>query len=129
MKVFVVWLDSKSAHIFELKTSGIEKSVVEKDNFDLHNRHKNDQHSDSHTKPFFKNVVIKVKDAEQLLIMGPGLAKNHLKNYIDEHEAHTLANKIIGLEDLESFEHKTEKQMLAAVRKFFVSYNLFNNPI
>jgi stalled ribosome rescue protein Dom34 len=129
MKDFVVWLDSKSAHIFALKASGIEKSVVNKDNKDLHKRHKNDQHQDSHTKPFFKDVVNEIKDAERLLIMGPGLAKNHLQDYIKEHQPHTLAKNIVGLESLDSFEHETEKQMFAAVRNFFASYDLLERPI
>ena len=48
MKNFVVWMDSKNAHVFDLKTSGIEKSIINKSKKDHHRRHKNDLHTDSH---------------------------------------------------------------------------------
>jgi hypothetical protein len=61
--------------------------------------------------------------------MGPGLAKNHFKDHLASHQANTLAKKIIGMETIEGFEHKTENQMLASARKFFKTYDLFNSPI
>ncbi|MFZ4403035.1 MAG: hypothetical protein ACOYOK_02940 [Pseudobdellovibrionaceae bacterium] len=129
MKDFVVWLDSKNAHVFAMKTTGIEKSIVSKSEKDHHTRHKNDKHKDSHSEHYYNQLADKLKDADQLLIMGPGLAKNHFKDHLTTHQKHTLATKIIGLEKMESFEHKTEKQMLAKAHKFFKTYDLYHNPI
>lgn len=119
MKNFVVWLDSKNAHVFAMKESGIEKIIVSKDDIDHHSRHKNDRHRDNNAEHYFKSLSKSLKGADQVLLMGPGLAKKHFKDHLSTHEANILAKKIIGLENMESFEHKTEKQMLAKARKFF----------
>lgn len=129
MKDFVVWLDSKKAHVFAMKTTGIEKSIVSKTEKDHHTRHKNDQHKDSNSEHYFSELSKKLKGADQILLIGPGLAKNHFNEHLSTHEANILAKKIIGLEKMESFKHKSEKQMLAKARKFFRTYDLFHNPI
>ena len=129
MKDFVVWLDSKNAHVFAMKTSGVEKSVVSKSDKDHHTRHKHDMRSDSNSEHYYRDLAAKLKGADQLLLMGPGQAKKHFKDHLTTHQANTLAKKIIGIENLESFEHKTEKQMMATAHKFFKTYDLFHNPI
>ncbi len=129
MNDFIVWLDSKKAHVFALKMTGIEKYIIKKNDKDHHTRHKNDLHKDNHAAQYYDAVAEKLKGAGQLLIIGPGLAKNNFKEHLKSHQTHTLAKKIIGLEKMESFEHKSEKQMMAKAHKFFKTYNLFNNPI
>lgn len=129
MKNFVVWLDSKNAHVFAMKTTGMEKTIVSKNEIDHHTRHKKDKHKDSNADHYFTDLAKNLKGADQVLLMGPGLAKNHFKDHLTTHQANTLAKKIIGLEKIESFEHKTEKQMMAQAHKFFKTYDLFNNPI
>jgi stalled ribosome rescue protein Dom34 len=129
MNDFVVWLDSKDAHVFAMKTTGIEKSIVSKSEKDHHTRHKNDKHKDSHSDHYYRDLAKKLKGADQILLIGPGLAKNHFKDHLTTHEANLLAKKIIGLENMESFAHKTEKQMMAKANQFFRKYDLFHNPI
>jgi stalled ribosome rescue protein Dom34 len=122
---YVIWLDSEKAQIFSLKTSGIEKSHLEKGGVDHHSRHNNDRHEDSDQEHFFRDLAVKVKDAQKLLVMGPGLAKNHFKSHLETHAAN-LAKKIIGIENSD---HPTDNQILAAARKFYQKYDLFNDPI
>jgi stalled ribosome rescue protein Dom34 len=129
MKDFVVWLDSKNAHVFAMKPSGIEKSIVRKSDKDHHTRHKKDQHRNSNEEHYYSDLAKELKGADQVLLMGPGLAKNRFKDHLSTHEANILAKKIIGMERMESFEHKTEKQMLAKAHKFFRKFDLFQNPI
>ena len=129
MKDFVVWLDSKNAHVFAMKTSGIEKSVVKKSDKNHHTRHKNDQHKDSNAEHYYQSLAKKLEGADHLLLIGPGLAKIHFKDHLSTHQANTLAKKIVGMENSESFEHQTENELLAMAHKFFKSYNLFNSPI
>ncbi len=129
MNDFVVWIDSKNAHVFAMKTTGIEKLTVKKSDKNHHTRHKNDKHRDSNSEHYYSELAEKLKGADQILIMGPGLAKNHFKDHLTAHQSNTLAKKIIGLEKMESFEHKTEKQMMAKAHQFFKTYNLFHNPI
>jgi stalled ribosome rescue protein Dom34 len=122
----VIWLDSGIAEIFALKVSGIEKSHLKKTGVDHHTRNKKDSHGDPDLEHFFRDLAIKVGDAKELLIMGPGLAKNHFKTHLETHHANGLAKKIVGMEVCD---HPTENQILAIARKFFKTYDLFNNPI
>ncbi|MDH4468236.1 MAG: hypothetical protein QE271_09265 [Bacteriovoracaceae bacterium] len=124
MNDFVVWLDSKNAHVFSLKSTGVEKSIVSKSDFDHHTRHKNDRHTDSNADHYYHELADKLKDADTILLMGAGLAKNHFQDHLISHHAHTLAKKIIGMEPMESFEHASEKQMIANARDFFQGNHL-----
>jgi stalled ribosome rescue protein Dom34 len=122
MKDFVVWMDHQNAHVFALKTGGAEKSVVKNKTKKFLARNKHDPKIDGNAEHYYKDLAKQLMGADHILLMGPGLAKKHLQNYLNEHQAKTLAKKIIGLENFESFEHKTEKQMLAKAGKFFKSY-------
>ncbi len=126
MADYVIWLDSEKAQIFSLKPSGIEKSHLEKKGMDHHTHNKRDNHSDTASEHFFRDLAIKLKNAEKLLILGPGLAKNHFKSHLEKHHNGDLAKSIIGIENSD---HPTENQILAAARKFYRTYDLFNEPI
>ena len=126
MSDYEIWLDSEKAKIFALKTTGIEGRYLEKKVIDHHTSNKKDHHGDPNTKRFFQELAERLKDAQQLLILGPGLAKNHFKTHLDDHHKGGLATKIIGMVDSD---HPTDNQILAASREFFRTYDLFNNPI
>ena len=126
MNDYVIWMDSEHAQIFALKTSGIEKSHLKSATGDHHTQNKKDQHGDSNQEHYFKDLAVRLKDADQLLILGPGLAKNHFKTHLEAHHTNHLAKKIIGMENSD---HPTDNQILAEGRKFFKDYDLFNNPI
>lgn len=126
MTDYVIWLDSEKAQIFALKSSGIQKQHVEKKTLDHHTHNKKDHNGNLDPEHFFRNLADKIKDAQQLLILGPGLAKNHFKTHLESNCATGLAKKIIGMEDSD---HPTDNQILATARQFFKTYNLFHNPI
>ena len=84
---------------------------------------------DSHTDSYFKELAEKIKDADQLFLVGAGFAKNRFRSYLDTHQTNTLAKKIIGMEKMESFEHKTLGQMMTRARKFFKAYNISHHPV
>jgi stalled ribosome rescue protein Dom34 len=127
MNNYVVWMDSKNARIFALKSTGIEKSVLRKSDKDHHTRNKHDKKIDANAEHYYRDLAARLKGADQLLLMGPGLAKADFKSHLTTHQANTLAKKIIGLEDFQSDEHKTEKQMMAQAKKFFKEYEHFDN--
>jgi stalled ribosome rescue protein Dom34 len=129
MKDYILWIESASSQIFALKTTGIEKTTIKKVVVDHHTRHKNDKHEDSGAKNYYRDLAEVLVDADQLLILGPGQSKIHFKDYIGTHQTHTLAKKVIGTETIEGSGNMSEKQMLAEARKFFKTYDLFNNPI
>lgn len=125
MKDFVVWLDSNYALIFALKPSGVEKSIVKKKNTDLRRQNKHAEKINYNAEHYYRNLATKLKDADHILLLGPGLAKKRLQEHLATYQTNTLAKKIIGLENFESFEHKSESQMLARASKFFKTYEHF----
>jgi len=126
MSDYVIWLDSEKALIFALKTTGIEKTHLEKGGQEHHTQNKKDSHTDAHLETFFHELALKLQDAGQFLILGPGLAKTHFKTHLEKHHHEGLAKKIIGMENSD---HPTENQILETARKFFKSYDLFNRPM
>ncbi len=121
MNNFVIWLDTQDAKIFELKPEGIEKSHVKKSGPD-HHHNKKDQVTDSQLGHYFDALAEKIKSADQILLLGPSLGKNHFKTHLESHKS-GLASKIIGMENLENV---SEKQILEASRTFFKEYDRFN---
>lgn len=126
MSQTVLWMDSEKAHIFKLKVTGIEKSQVKKVVHDHHTHDKHSHHADPTLEHFFHELALALKDADELLILGPGLGKNHFKNHLEKHHHGDLAKKVVGIENSD---HPTDNQILATARKFFTTYNLFNHPI
>lgn len=93
---------------------------------DHHTHNNKDHHGDSAPEHFFRDLAAKLKDAEKLLILGPGLAKNHFKNHLETHDTGGLAKRIIGIE---TRDHPTENKILTEARRFFKHYDLFNQPV
>lgn len=123
MNNVVVWLDPKEAYVFTLKTAGVEKSHLKKESVDHHRRHKKDIHMDSNEQHYYHELALRLHGTDRLFLLGPSQSKTHFKNYLETHDDNGLAKKIIGLEILE---HVTDNQILAAARKSFQKYDLFN---
>ncbi len=113
---FVVWMDSEKAQLFNMKSSGVERSHVNIHGADHHTRHKKDLHEVAHLENFYRDLALRLKDADQILILGPGLSKNHFKTYLETHHTASLASKIAGLENSD---HPTDNQIIASAKKFF----------
>ena len=126
MAQYVVWLDSVKAQIFNLTPEGVVKTHLEKTEVDHHTHSKKDVEVDTGTEHFFHGLCAKFADAEEILLLGPGLAKTHFKTYLEKHQPSGLAKKIIGIENSD---HPTDNQILAEARRFFKTYNLFQQPI
>ena len=62
---------------------------------------------------YFDEVYLDIKDAESILIFGPGEAKGELKKYIDKKGS---GNLVAGVESVDKM---TDRQVIAKVRKYF----------
>ncbi|MFZ3231494.1 MAG: hypothetical protein WA160_14905 [Pseudobdellovibrio sp.] len=122
----VIWMDSEKAIVFSMKLAGIERSQINKRILNHHTQNKKDMHTDSNAEHFYHDLATSLKEADQILIMGPGLSKKRFKNYLESHPANGIAKKIIALENSN---HPSDNQILAASRKFFKTFDLYHNPI
>ncbi len=119
MSAFIVWLDSKGAQVFNLTTSGIQKEHLKKHTHEHSNSH-GDSRSHQEDEHFYHEVAHKLNGAKEVLIMGPGLAKDHFKSHLEKHHHVALASKVVGVETVD---HPTENQLLEKARKFFKTYD------
>lgn len=125
MSDYIVWLDSVKAHVFELNSES-SASHIKRVDFEHSSKNKKTNHDHHGNEVLFKEIAEKMSDGNKLLLMGPGLSKNQFHTYLADHHSHSLAKKVVGVE---TCDHPTDNQVLAIARKFFVHYDLFNDPV
>ena len=144
MKIFVgIWVDHKKAVIATIKRpvrshEAEEKTTLNKINSNVERKvrlsggsrtgktpwgpqdvsvdSKIEAHQKEQLKKFYQQIIAAVKDADKILIMGPGEAKHELKKQIEKLKS--TAAKIV---DLQTIDKVTDKQFTANVRLFFRS--------
>jgi hypothetical protein len=67
-----------------------------------------------HHKLYYDEVISFIRDAESILIFGPGEAKTELKKHLERHK---LTGRIAGIEAADKM---TDRQIAAKVRQFFL---------
>jgi len=72
-----------------------------------------DRRFKGHLHKFYDRVVSHIRDADAILILGPGEAKSELKTRL---ESEALGGRIAGIETADKL---TERQLAAKVRKHF----------
>ncbi|MEK6578144.1 MAG: translational machinery protein [Bdellovibrionota bacterium] len=125
MAAYVVWIDSREAKVFKLSPEGTQIHHLHTHGKKHHSEPHGKQHATHHHPEWeilFKDVTQSIADAKEVLIMGPGEAKTHLKTHIETHHKHDLAKTIVGMQTVD---HPTENQILAESRKFFKSFDTF----
>jgi hypothetical protein len=68
-----------------------------------------------HLNTYYDEVIASIRDAESILIMGPGEAKGELKERL---ERSRLGERSVGIETADKM---TDRQVAASVRKHFLS--------
>lgn len=125
MSPYVVWLDFNEAKIFKLVPHETERTRMKMHGM-KHFKHPHGR-SEAHHHPdadrFFGDICVEVKDASELLILGPGEGKKAFKSYLEKHFKSGLASKLAGIETVD---HPTENQILEHARLFFKAYDLYH---
>ena len=112
-----VWLDHSEARLFSLGLTG-EDEVTIHAHGQGHIHHKSGSVGggkaieDTH---FFRDIATALKDAGEILIAGPGSAKDELVRYI-QCETPNLQGRIVGVEKMD---HPTDNQILTFARRYF----------
>jgi stalled ribosome rescue protein Dom34 len=131
-----IWIDHREAIIVLLTSYGEEinkiSSHVEKQlrrtgsrplqgNFDPQHVQSDDRQLRSFNadlNSFYDEVIADIRDAESILIFGPGVAKDELKKRLEEK---SLGDHIVGIE---SVDNMTNPQIAAKVRQYFAVASL-----
>lgn len=124
MSAYVIWLDSHHAKLFKMSPGGATESKMDKSEIKHHTPQDVGNHKDSGK--FFEEVVGKLRDASEILLVGPGEARKHFKTHLESHHHAELAKKIVGNE---AMDHPHDAQILAHARKFFKVFDLYSDPV
>ena len=111
-----IWIDHREAHVLYFDPS--LNQMIKADGAHSHLHHKANEigsgnSPDEHA--FFHRVIQAVKDVHEILILGPGSAKNELHKHAVAHDP-AIAKKIIGVETVD---HPTDGQVLNFAKKYF----------
>ena len=116
----VVWIDHKEARVFDVHPDSTDETTVLAPQHHIHRHPKGRgeprEHPDD-ARRFFAEVVKKLDIVDAILIVGPSSAKVELSQYMKDHAA-LAAAKVVGIE---SADHPTDAQIVAAARRYFVA--------
>ncbi|MFC1960923.1 hypothetical protein ACFLYO_09450 [Chloroflexota bacterium] len=76
-------------------------------------RDRQDRRFDDHLGRFFDEVIAYLRDADSILVFGPGEAKRELQKHL---EGQALSERIV---DIETTDNMTDDQIAAKVRQHF----------
>jgi stalled ribosome rescue protein Dom34 len=124
MNTYVVWLETDVAKIFNIQGAGTEKKIIKRHEVKHHTNNDRDNHKDA--EKFFHEVANELKDGNEILLVGPGLAKEHFKAHLTRHHHTALAKSVVGTETSDRI---TDNEILALSRKFFKHYDVFGKKL
>lgn len=121
-----IWIDHRDAYIVSISATGEETQRVESGmekhvRFSGHstmakgpNENQRDRQFAAHLSKYYDEVVTRVRDADAILLFGPGEAKGELQKRL---VGKGLGEKIAGVEVIDKV---TDPQFIAKVRKHFL---------
>jgi stalled ribosome rescue protein Dom34 len=118
-KHVVVWLDHTEAHIIHFNRDDAEANHLKsagKQHLHVKASGSGGSGRAAEDRNYLDGVVDAVKDAEAILIVGPGFEKLALVKHMLKHH-HLTAEKVVAVE---SSDHPSDGQLLAHARKYFV---------
>jgi stalled ribosome rescue protein Dom34 len=130
-KVIGLWIDHREAVIVSLTEKGDETKRLESD-MEKHVRFSGSAEADmaedmrdrrftNHLNKYYDEVIASIREADSILILGPGEAKVELKQRL---EAEQLGERIVGVETVDKL---TDRQITARIRLEF-SATKFDKP-
>src|SRR5512142_2375861 len=118
-----LWIDHRKAVVVSITDQGEQTTLIES-NMEKHVRFsggaqdvsaedKRDRQFKGHLGAYYDRVIASVRDAESILILGPGEAKGELEKRL---EREGLSGRIVGTETADKM---TDRQLAAQVRQRF----------
>lgn len=120
MNTYVVWIDLDRANIFKILPETKTHTIIKRTEIKHHTHADPENHKNG--EKFFHDVSEFLDGAQEILLMGPGLAKKHFRSHLDRHHHSGLAKAIVGVETVD---HPTDRQILDLSRRFFKAHDLY----
>lgn len=113
----VAWVDREHARLFYFSDEKMERKNLHAHQPDHHTHRQEDD--ERRSQRFYHQISDHLKESDCLLILGPGIAKFHLKTHIMDHFP-ALGRRIIGCETID---HPTDPQIAAYAIQYFSAGN------
>ncbi len=104
MAHYALWLDHQYAYIYKFTATGLEEKTFKAGSHDG-------------TAKFYHVVAEDLKNADELMIMGPGVAKDEFKHHCELNHHGKLAQAIKGVRPMAA--HPTKAMMIHEAKDFF----------
>lgn len=115
MAYFALWIDHKHAYVYKFTATDVEETKLES--------HGHKEHNQQDDEKFFHEVTAKLNGAEELMVMGPGTAKDQFKHHCEKHNHKNLTKAIVGVQSMDS--HPTKAMMMKKANEFFKHFHTF----
>ncbi len=122
MNNYIVFLDQEHAKLFELLPDGVEAHKLQRQEIRHHSGVEKSQTAHKDGSKFFHEVATHLGKADQVLLVGPGLAKKSFQTHLEKHHHAELFKKVIGVQTVD---HPTDEQLVALAKKFFKAHLRF----
>lgn len=114
----IVWVDHQVCRVFHVDSETADKITIHSDYPHQKLHHKAGTVGDGHAHEdpgYYRGIMDAFREAGEILIVGPGQAKQELFEYIQRHDP-GIAKRVVGVEPLD---HLTDGQLVAFARKSF----------
>ena len=105
----VVWMDHQEAHVVMFDREHVEAQRIQSRS---HHKH---QGKAGDTAAFFAEVAQALTDTHEVLVTGPGLARNEFRDWCAAHQKSTAA---IIVDSIAS-DHPSDAQLVAMAKQYF----------
>jgi stalled ribosome rescue protein Dom34 len=109
----VVWMDHNEAHVLMFDREHVESQRIKSRS---HHRH---QGKTGDTTEFFGGVAHALVGTHEVLLAGPGAARNEFREWC---QAHAKATAAVIVDSIAT-DHPTDKQLVALARQYFKKFD------
>lgn len=115
MSYYIVWTDTDHAKLFALRPSGVTVELIQ-EHAPPGPKVRHQMARQATEQHLFKEVVARLQGAEAILLLGPGVGKVHLRQYITRASPKDLEPKVVGVD---TTDHPTDPEIVALGRQRF----------
>jgi stalled ribosome rescue protein Dom34 len=109
----VVWMDHQEAHVAMFDREHVQAQRIQSRS---HHKH---QGKAGDTAAFFANVANALEGAREVLLTGPGLARNEFRDWCTSHQKTTAAAVV----DCIASDHPSDAQLVAMAKQYFKKFD------
>lgn len=119
MANYVVFIDLEHAKVFELHPDRTTETALKRHEVRHHTGRDKEHNNHKNAEKFFHEVAGHLGAAREILLVGPGMAKDQFKEHLARHHHADIGQKVVGTETVD---HPTDGQIVALAKKFFKAH-------